>query len=233
MRNKLAIAALLAFLALPLFAQTIRPTRVSQLRLTQLTTAQEGTMTLVEGDVWYNTDLNCTRLRLSASSVCILEGGGTSDAIIKTPTADQRIAGNFNLFAAKIHNIRFVDPSGQFTTIQLALDDAGAEIILVPATYAGAEETSIADGQSIFDLRDGMLEVRALRTTTGAGEALILVQEGTNLTTTNPAANVRVGIYSAVEATESLNAFGMNPLVQVASGVSASINAIEADVNNK
>ena len=124
MRNKLAIAAILALLAVPLYGQTIRPTRVSQLRLTPLTTAQEGTMTLVEGDIWYNTDLNCTRLRLSASSVCILEAGGTSDAVIKTPTADQRIAGNFNLFAAKIHNSRFVDPSGEFTTIQAAIDDA-------------------------------------------------------------------------------------------------------------
>ena len=123
MRNKLALAALLALLAIPLYGQTIRPTRISQLRLTLLTTAQEGTMTLVQGDVWYNSDLACVRLRLSASSVCILEAGGTSDAVIKTPIADQRIAGNFNLFAAKIHNTRFVDASGEFTTIQAAIDD--------------------------------------------------------------------------------------------------------------
>ena len=97
MRNKLALAALLALLAVPLYAQTIRPTRISQLRLTELTTAQEGTMTLVQGDVWYNSDLACIRLRLSASSVCVLESGGTGEAVLKTPTANQSITGGFSL----------------------------------------------------------------------------------------------------------------------------------------
>ena len=75
MRNNLALAAILALLALPLYGQTIRPTRVSQLRLTQLTTAQEGGMTLAEGDVWYNTDLNCIRQRVSGTTTtCIANG---------------------------------------------------------------------------------------------------------------------------------------------------------------
>ena len=74
MRNKLAIAALLALLAVPLCAQTIRPTRISQIQWTELTTAQEAGMTLAEGSFWYNTDLNCYRGRGAASTGCILSG---------------------------------------------------------------------------------------------------------------------------------------------------------------
>jgi hypothetical protein len=126
---------LLLLLLLPvcLYAQTIRPTFISQLRLTQLTTAQEGTMTLVEGDVWENITIGCIRYRLASSTVCVATV--PSSAVLLNPTTDQRIAGNFNLFAAKIHNIRFVDPSGEFTTIQAAHDNtpAAGGYIFVPA----------------------------------------------------------------------------------------------------
>lgn len=133
---------LLLLLPVSLAAQTIRPVHVSHIQWTELTTAQEAGMTLAEGSFWYNTDLNCVRLRLSASSVCILEAGGASDAIIKTPTADQRIAGNFNLFAAKIHNIRFVDPSGEFTTIASAIANLPAAGGIV---FSNSPETFTAD----------------------------------------------------------------------------------------
>jgi hypothetical protein len=56
------------------FCGTVGVSGVGQLRLTERTTAQEGTMTLVEGDVWYNTDLDCIRLRLSGMTNCIANG---------------------------------------------------------------------------------------------------------------------------------------------------------------
>lgn len=71
MRNKLALAALLALLAVPLCAQTIRPTRISQIQWTSLTTAQEAGMTLAEGSFWYNSDLKCYRYRSATSTYCI------------------------------------------------------------------------------------------------------------------------------------------------------------------
>ena len=95
MRNKLAIAAILALLAVPLWAQTIRPTRISQVQFTELTTAQEAGMTLAEGSFWYNTDLNCYRYRSATTTTCV--------------SGDQ-IAG-----------VRIV--GGGFTTIQAAIDD--------------------------------------------------------------------------------------------------------------
>lgn len=50
--------------------QTIRPTYVSQLRYTSITTAQEAGMTFQDGDTWYNSDLKCWRLRLNGVSQC-------------------------------------------------------------------------------------------------------------------------------------------------------------------
>ncbi len=90
---------LLLLLLLPvcLCAQTIRPTRVSQIQWTELTTAQEAGMTLAEGSEWFNTDLNCFRLRLASSTVCLLTGVGATDAIVKTPVGNQTITGPFNL----------------------------------------------------------------------------------------------------------------------------------------
>ena len=72
MRKKLAIAAILVLLiALALWAQTIRPTRISQVQFTELTTAQEAGRTLSEGSFWYNSDLKCYRYRSASSTYCI------------------------------------------------------------------------------------------------------------------------------------------------------------------
>jgi len=77
---------LLLLLPVSLYAQTIRPTFISQIQFTELTTAQEASMTLAEGSHWYNTTLNCMRIRLVASSVCIAGGGGRWDELTD-PTA--------------------------------------------------------------------------------------------------------------------------------------------------
>jgi len=119
-RNKLAIAALLAFLAVPLWAQTVRPTRVSQLRLTQLTTAQEGGMTLVEGDIWENITIGCIRYRLASSTVCIAEAGSAaSGAVLLNPTGSQAIL-DFNLLLPLLNSTRWVDGT-KFTTLAAAI----------------------------------------------------------------------------------------------------------------
>ena len=60
--------------AIGLQGQTIRPTFISQLRLTQLTTAQEGTMTLQDGDQWYNSTIGCYRKRISGANFCVSAG---------------------------------------------------------------------------------------------------------------------------------------------------------------
>ena len=132
MRNKLALAAILVLLvALALWAQTVRPTRISQLRLTQLTTAQEGTMTLVEGDVWENITIGCIRYRLAASTVCIAEAGSAaSGAVLLNPTGAQAIL-DFNLSTPILNNIRVVDGS-RFTTIAAAITNACAASPVAP-----------------------------------------------------------------------------------------------------
>jgi len=91
------LLALLVLVPISLTAQTIRPTRISQIQWTELTTAQEASMTLLEGSEWYNTDLNCFRQRLASSSVCFLTGVGPTDAVVKTPTGNQSITGGFSL----------------------------------------------------------------------------------------------------------------------------------------
>ena len=160
MRNKLALVTIVALLAVPLYAQTIRPTRVSQLRLTQLTTAQEAGMTLVEGDIWENITIGCIRYRLASSTVCLAEAGGApSGAVLLNPAGSQAIL-DFNLSTPILNNIRVVD-GNKFTTIQLALDDSGAVVVMVPDTYAGAEETSIGVGQIVIDFRNGGVETRS------------------------------------------------------------------------
>ncbi|KKL74297.1 hypothetical protein LCGC14_2066280, partial [marine sediment metagenome] len=103
MRNKLALAALLALLAVPLYGQTIRPTRISQIQFTELTTAQEAGMTLAEGSLWYNSDLKCYRYRSASSTYCI--------------AGQEANPGLWN-------GIRVVD-GNKFTTAQAAVTDAG------------------------------------------------------------------------------------------------------------
>lgn len=138
-----------------------------------------------------------------------------------------------NIFTGKFNEIRTVT-SDTFPTIQDALDDSGAEVVLVPANYTGAEETSIGDGQIIIDFRGGNFNIRADRTTSAAGEALIRVIEqsaGGNLTN-DPFASDFVGIYSAVEAEAGrTDVWGINPLVQIPSGVAGTAVAVEANVN--
>ena len=140
MRNKLAIAAILALLAVPLYAQTIRPTRISQIQWTSLTTAQEAGMTLAEGSFWYNSDLKCYRYRSASSTYCI--------------TGQEANPGLWN-------GIRVVD-GNKFTTIQAASDDlAGPGLVIVPSSYAGAEITTLPTDYMILDLRqDGRIWIR-------------------------------------------------------------------------
>jgi len=71
-RRTLFIAALI--LGCPIVglqAQTIRPTRIAQLELVPLTTAQEGMMTFANGDMWYNSDLGCIRQRIGGVASCM------------------------------------------------------------------------------------------------------------------------------------------------------------------
>ena len=67
-----------------------------------------------------------------------------------------------------------VDPNGQYTTIQAALNAAGAKVVIVPDTYAGAEETSIAAGQVVIDLRNGKPQYRSLGIYTNTQMNLLL-----------------------------------------------------------
>lgn len=72
---------------IPAVSQTIRPTFLSHIQWTNLTTAQEAGMTLAEGSMWWNTDLNCVRLRLTASSVCLEE---SALAVLLNPSASSQ-----------------------------------------------------------------------------------------------------------------------------------------------
>ena len=140
-RRKIVAAIIFMFSFSNVEAQTIRPTRLSQIQFTELTTAQEGSMTLAEGSFWFNTDLNCVRLRLSASTVCIAEAGGAaSGAVLLDPTAAQAIL-DFNLSTPILNNVRVVD-GNKFTTVQAAIDDLPADggTVFIPQgdiTFAG------------------------------------------------------------------------------------------------
>lgn len=127
--KKLALVLLLLLTA-SLAGQTVRPTRISQLRLTQLTTAQESGMTLVEGDVWENITIGCIRYRLASSTVCIATV--PSSAVLLNPTGAQAIL-DFNLSTPILNGIHVVDDV-KFTTVQLAHDNLPATggIIFVP-----------------------------------------------------------------------------------------------------
>jgi len=65
------VLLLLLLLPISICAQTVRPTFLSQIQWTELTTAQEAGMTLAEGSFWYNTTLNCYRYRSATSTYCI------------------------------------------------------------------------------------------------------------------------------------------------------------------
>lgn len=137
--------ALLLLLPISLYAQTIRPTFISQLRLTQLTTAQEGGMTLVEGDIWENITIGCIRYRLASSTVCIAESGsGAGSAVLLNPTAEQTISG-FGLNVLDLNNVRKCD--------QFAGADAGVKIAAciaaLPSTGGIADARGLEGAQTI------------------------------------------------------------------------------------
>ena len=59
-----------------------------------------------------------------------------------------------NITAGTLNNILFVD-GVKYTTIQAAVDDAGANVrlVIVPSSYAGANPTSVPANVTILDLR--------------------------------------------------------------------------------
>jgi len=81
-----------------------------------------------------------------------------ANPILSNPAAAQ-VINDFDLSLPLLNNIRWVDGT-KFTTIQGALDDAGAVVVIVPDDYAGAEETSVGATQVILDFRGGRLRIR-------------------------------------------------------------------------
>ena len=178
MRNKLAIAALLALLAVPLYAQTIRPTRISQVQFTELTTAQEAGMTLAEGSFWYNTDLGCYRYRSATTTTCV---AGDQVAGVKV------VGGGLTTIQAAIDALpvdggKVFIPAGTYTlttglTItsdNITLWGAGPRQTTITTSTAGLTGITVGDGAtttSRVTIRDLYVE-NTNATPTGAGISL-------------------------------------------------------------
>ena len=154
MRKAIAVLAIFFGLTLAAEAQTIRPSYASQVRFTQLTTAQEGGMTLLDGDVWYNNDDACLKLR-STVSVCIVVTANTvfTQGSILFADANGRLAEDNDGIFFDSGNVRIgigtATPSvplhilgGGNTSARFANDDdATGEVLLISGLSAaqGAE----------------------------------------------------------------------------------------------
>jgi hypothetical protein len=118
-------------------------------------------------------------------------------------------------------NILYVDGTN-FPSTQAAIEALGLSrgIVIVPSNYAGADPTSLPDNIAIWDLRaNGRLKIITNPTETSAGSAvgLWIAAGPLGASTTNPAANNIVGLYSAVRSTGGIDTWGENLAVDLAS----------------
>jgi hypothetical protein len=118
-------------------------------------------------------------------------------------------------------DILYVD-GATFTSTQAAIDALGSApgIVVVPSDYAGGDPTSLPDNIAIWDLRaNGRLKIITNPTKTSAGSAvgLWIAAGPLGSSSTNPAANDIVGLYSAVRSTGGNYAWGENLAVDLAS----------------